>query len=136
MYALENGPPTKVTNRFPVSDDKVPVLALVNAIWLHHDTTKPEDAALNAWDLNRTLASAVDAARARKTKLLMCELQNSSWNQTSDQILDDIWEKEIPVLPPGVRPPAIRDGQWIQPSTTLRAVLGRWCLFDDRSDGS
>ncbi|KAK5107603.1 hypothetical protein LTR62_000997 [Meristemomyces frigidus] len=114
------------------------ILALINPIALHRPTST-----FSAQGLNRTFAAAVEAAFRSKAKLVIAECNPSSSGAATDVSGEDsevgerspnvpapdLWDEEVSILNVTTKSFGIGGRGWVGRTVKLRAVAGRWCVF-------
>lgn len=91
-----------------------PLLAILNPIALHRPTS-----AFSAQGLNRTFATAVEAAAAMGRKLVLCEI-------AGEEQEGSVWDEELSILNVTTK----RLGEMsVGRTVSARRVAGRWCTF-------
>ena len=91
-----------------------PLLAILDPIALHRPTS-----AFSAQGLNRTFATAVEAAAAMGRKLVLCEVANGEQDGS-------VWDEELSILNVTTK----RLGEMsVGRAVSARRVAGRWCTF-------
>lgn len=105
------------SNAFPQTPrlrTATPLLAILNPIALHRPTS-----AFSAQGLNRTFATAVDAAAAMGRKLVLCEIAGGEQDGS-------VWDEELSILNVTTK----RLGEMsVGRTVSARRVAERWCTF-------
>ncbi|KAI5363258.1 hypothetical protein Slin15195_G106400 [Septoria linicola] len=109
--------------------DVQPILAILNPIELHRPTS-----AFSAQGLNRTFSSAVEAAHATGSKLILAECPPQSHDRHSPQDDDgpqeaqaDPWSEELSIL--NVTTKRLGDLS-VGRTVKARTLARRWCAFE------
>jgi hypothetical protein len=118
------------------------ILAILNPIQLHKPTS-----AYSAQGLNRTLASAVEAAYHTRRRLVLAECPYTTQSLPSDELQLDLeadlatpaptsstpWDEELSLLNVTTKSFGAGERGWVGRTVKVRTVAERWCLFQDMS---
>ncbi len=119
------------------------VLAILNPIQLHRPTS-----AFSAQGLNRTLATAVEAAYYTGSQLILAECP-TGLPTTSDEDTamgmgnedaaaaapgtSNPWDDEVSILNVTTKSFGAGERGWVGRTVKVRTIAERWCVFDDMS---
>lgn len=118
------------------------VLALLNPIAVHRETTK-----FSAQGLNRTFSIAIGTAHASRSKLVVAECFTPPPADLFDEkpsltreggknitaIADEgcsLWDEEVSILNVATKTFGAGERGWVGRTVKLRAIAGRWCVFE------
>ncbi|KAK4574669.1 hypothetical protein LTR86_001510 [Recurvomyces mirabilis] len=123
------------------------ILAVLNPINLHRQTS-----AFSAQGLNRTLSLAVEAAHRAGSRLVIAECTQSlpprpdadvgtegahdgdpPVERDEPVLAVDPWEEEVSILNVTTKSFGVGERGWVGRTVKLRAIVSRWCTFDDLS---
>lgn len=120
------------------------ILAILNPIQLHRETS-----AYSAQGLNRTFATAVEAAHQTGSRLVMAECPSPTSTQRPEgyDIQMDLgaedagvarggadtnpWDEELSMLNVTTKSFGAGERGWVGRTVKVRTVAGRWCHFQD-----
>jgi hypothetical protein len=88
----------------------------------------------SAQGIGRTMAVAVEAAYRENLRLVVSE---TPMEGEKTEVNEDLWEEQIPFLSGAVvraSGDGTRNQSWLGQMTSLRKVLGRWCIFTRRAE--
>ncbi|KAJ9644575.1 hypothetical protein H2199_003538 [Coniosporium tulheliwenetii] len=136
-----------------VRTGKVPILALLNPLALHRETSS-----FSAQGLSRTFASAVEAADRNRQKLIIAECVDGHvtpenvGQDEGDEAMEDVdvrmaveaeaagtgseerskenpWDQEVGILNVTTRTFGAGERGWVGRTVKIRRVAERWCVF-------
>ena len=106
-------------------------LMLLGLVALHRSTSEN-----SAQGLSRSLATAVEAAKLTKRKLVLVEARrddvnedNAIENETMSGRQQSPWEEQIPLLNGSIRF-GNQENTWAGRTIDVGRVVGRWCKFE------
>ncbi|KAH9807822.1 hypothetical protein Tdes44962_MAKER06338 [Teratosphaeria destructans] len=120
------------------------ILAILNLIHIHRPTS-----AYSAQGLNRSFATAVEAAHHSGSHLLIAECATSSSSNDADiyQTLESygpvdeaevevpapasVWDAEVSILNVTTKSFGVGERGWVGRTVKLRTIAQRWCKFED-----
>lgn len=141
-YAHRSATSSKVPEQNPEEPGRIPVLALLNPIAQHKPTSS-----FSAQGLNRTFATAVEAAWEVRCKLVVAETTQPGRAETGDGEADgggegegdsregvreaagSVWDEEVSILNVTTKSFGAGERGWVGRTVSLRRVVGRWCGF-------
>ena len=119
------------------------ILAILNPIQLHRPTS-----AFSAQGLNRTLATAVDAAYHTGSRLLLAECPSSQQTVPDEDTAIDLgsddalaalpatsnpWDDEVSILNVTTKSFGAGERGWVGRTVKVRTIAERWCVSQDMS---
>ncbi|KAK3678030.1 hypothetical protein LTR78_002125 [Recurvomyces mirabilis] len=122
-------------------------LAILNPVNLHRQTS-----AFSAQGLNRTLSAAVEAAHRAGSRLVIAECtqplppipdadvgterphdEGDFADRNEPALTGGPWEEEVSILNVTTKSFGVGERGWVGRTVKLRAIVSRWCTFDDLS---
>ena len=121
MYSPENS----TARVFLTSRPQKPLLAIWGLANLHRSTAEH-----SAQGYSRTLASAVEAARAGRQRMVLAESSRVFVQGEAGEgdAWDETWREQVPLLSGSVKFGREERG-WTGRTVEIGAVVGRWCRF-------
>jgi hypothetical protein len=126
------------------SKGSVPTLAMINPLAIHKQTSS-----FSAQGLSRTFASAVEAARRSKQKLVIVECPCQLLRHPTDTdegedeevipvegglalLNDDVepWNQQVPILNVTTKSFGAGERGWVGRTVLARRIAERWCVFE------
>jgi hypothetical protein len=119
------------------------ILAILNPIQLHRPTS-----AFSAQGLNRTLATAVDAAYHTGSRLILAECSTDQQAASDEDTAMGLqsedataaaagtsnpWDDEVSILNVTIKSFGAGERGWVGRTVKVRTIAERWCVFQDMS---
>lgn len=128
----------KPATRAEESNQRPPLLAILNPIDIHRFTTS-----FSAQGLNRTFALAVKAAHATRKHLVMVEFPECQHREAGQDVegyelegdavpatsSDNPWDEEVSILNVTTKSFGAGGRGWVGRTVTIRRIAERWCVF-------
>jgi hypothetical protein len=119
------------------------ILVILNPIQIHKPTS-----AFSAQGINRTFATAVDAASATGSQLIFAECPHTDDSAPTDEAIpfaDDStatavqaeggpWDEAVSILNVTTKSFGTGERGWVGRTVTVRSMAGRWCRFFKTND--
>ena len=127
-------PPSTVQPKHEKAGSNTSILALLDLIELHRDTTE-----YSAQGLSRTLAVAVEAAQRSRMQLVLAESKQPCENEMAHEGYTeplDIWREQISLLNGSIKVGG-DNRAWAGRTVEVKQVVERWCHYrqlDEETD--